>query len=512
MDNMGKLWTDKEIEFLENNYNDFSNKELSKKMDRSSSSIEKKLKRLGLKKSSRSLSMKWSDEDIKFLKDNYSNMTNKELSEKLKRSPKTILNRASKMGLYKSKSHISKVSKERITNKSEKSIQNNFKYNCKECETGFNTLDGLQTHISKLHDNINLEEYYINNIGVKGECVYCGHDSKFISFLNGYSNKCGSEECLSKSRASSSQEWHMSNYGNLEKMEEQLNKRLSSLSKGDKRRLDENPDYYKEKSHNSKEYWMKRGYTLCESINKSKEVVEYMQSISHKLRKENPEKYKHTYNTKLEYYLELGHDLEESKRLLSERQTTFSKEICIEKYGKEKGIKVWLERQEKWLEILDNKTDEEKIEINYKKMFGRLGYSKSSVELFDILKKSLNDKLVDKTYYATHNGEFIRYNPKIKSHYRLDFVNTQLRKCIEYNGDFWHCNPEKYDENHIHKITNKTASEIWEYDKIKKNFIKKEIGFDVLVIWESDYKKDKDKTIQKCLDFLLKKNKELNAV
>lgn len=38
---MRKLWIDKEIEFLENNYNDFSNTELSKKMDRSVSSIEK---------------------------------------------------------------------------------------------------------------------------------------------------------------------------------------------------------------------------------------------------------------------------------------------------------------------------------------------------------------------------------------------------------------------------------------------------------------------------------------
>jgi very-short-patch-repair endonuclease len=54
---MRKLWIDKEIEFLENNYNDFSNTELSKKMDRSVSSIEKKLKSLGLKKSSKGLSM-----------------------------------------------------------------------------------------------------------------------------------------------------------------------------------------------------------------------------------------------------------------------------------------------------------------------------------------------------------------------------------------------------------------------------------------------------------------------
>lgn len=75
--------------------------------------------------------------------------------------------------------------------------------------------------------------------------------------------------------------------------------------------------------------------------------------------------------TDLEYYLNQGLSEEEAKVALSERQATFSKEICIEKYGLEKGLKVWMKRQEKWLENLP-----------------RLNYSKISQELFiDIWKK-----------------------------------------------------------------------------------------------------------------------------
>lgn len=505
---MGRFWTDKEIEFLENNYNIFSNTELSKKMDRSLYSIEKKLKRLGLKKSSRSLSMKWSDDDINFLKENYSKITNKELSEILRRSPKTILNRASKMGLSKDKNHLSKVAKIRYE-ENKNNLNNNktediiYKHYCKLCENGFNELDHLQIHLVKKH-NFDIEKYYHSYISEVNTCLYCDNKSKFISLKKGYHKICNSEECLSKSRAYNSKEWHILNRGNLMEMEYQTHKRLNSLKIGDIKRLKDNPNYYKEKSHNSPLFWMKRGHTLCESIQKSKEVVENMQSVSHKNRKENPDKYSHTYNTKVEYYLDKGLPEEQATEVLKNRQTTFSKEICIEKYGEKKGIEVWKDRQSKWLETMDSKSIEEKININRKKLFNKSGYSKISVELFNSILNKMSDKYKERTYYATHNNEFIRYNKEIKSYYKLDFVNTELMKCIEFNGDFWHCNPKKYNENHVHKITNKPVNEIWEYDKIKEKFIKENMGFDLLIIWESEYRKDKKRTIQKCIDFLQK--------
>ena len=53
----------------------------------------------------------------------------------------------------------------------------------------------------------------------------------------------------------------------------------------------------------------------------------------------------------------------------------------------------------------------------------------------------------------------------------------------------------------IYKESGPSAEETWERDGIKTN-IAIERGFEVLVIWDSDYRNDKNKTIEKCLDFL----------
>lgn len=48
---------------------------------------------------------------------------------------------------------------------------------------------------------------------------------------------------------------------------------------------------------------------------------------------------------------------------------------------------------------------------------------------------------------------------------------------------------------------NKSAKELWNIDKIKSDWIKKR-GYDVLVIWESEYRKDSKQTIEKCIEFI----------
>lgn len=67
-----------------------------------------------------------------------------------------------------------------------------------------------------------------------------------------------------------------------------------------------------------------------------------------------------TDTTKIEYWLKkTNNDLEKAKKLLIKRQSTFSLEKCIEKYGEEKGLERWVKRQEKWLSSLNNKSQEE---------------------------------------------------------------------------------------------------------------------------------------------------------
>jgi len=60
------------------------------------------------------------------------------------------------------------------------------------------------------------------------------------------------------------------------------------------------------------------------------------------------------YTNRTDYYTSRGYSEEEAIKMVSLRQTTFSKEICIEKYGEEEGIKRWTERQLKWFNSLSN--------------------------------------------------------------------------------------------------------------------------------------------------------------
>lgn len=84
------------------------------------------------------------------------------------------------------------------------------------------------------------------------------------------------------------------------------------------------------------------------------------------------------------------------------------------------------------------------------------------------------------------------YNPT--QSYRVDskicdIYIPSLNLIIEYFGDYWHCNPKKYDANYFNKKKNKFAWELWEYDKKKVELIRN-YGYNLEVVWEKDLKDD----------------------
>jgi hypothetical protein len=199
-------------------------------------------------------------------------------------------------------------------------------------------------------------------------------------------------------------------------------------------------------------------------------------------------------NTTLEYYVNKGYSIEESKDLLKNRQSTFSLEKCISKYGDEEGYKRWMDRQEKWQKnMLENGNV-------------KCGYSKISQELFYNLLKNydIENSDMSKVYFATKNKEYF-ISLKNEGFFIYDFVDLNNKKIIEFNGDLYHANPNIYEENDYphpyYKNNGPSALETWNKDKLKID-IAKENGFDVLVVWDSEYRKDKNKVIEKCLNFL----------
>lgn len=116
------------------------------------------------------------------------------------------------------------------------------------------------------------------------------------------------------------------------------------------------------------------------------------------------------------------------------------------------------------------------------------GTSKPSQELFWLLYHKMNrpkncnfsELNNEKTIYITEKDK-ISFKNLNKYRYHIDFIIGN--KIIEYNGEYWHKNKSK---------------------EISKNKFFRKKGFYILNIMDSEYKKEPDKVIDKCIKFLSK--------
>ena len=127
-------------------------------------------------------------------------------------------------------------------------------------------------------------------------------------------------------------------------------------------------------------------------------------------------------------------------------------------------------------------------------------YSHLASNLFSNIEKHV--KIESKIYYAPKTKEFGKLNEKLRKYTYFDFVIPDLKLCIEFNGDVFHANPKIFKETDTpNPYNNLTSKEIWEHDQIKNNELIK-LGYDVLIVWESDYNNDKSVTEQNLINFI----------
>lgn len=204
------------------------------------------------------------------------------------------------------------------------------------------------------------------------------------------------------------------------------------------------------------------------------------------------------YTNRLEYWINKGFSEDEARVQLQNRQRTFSLDICIQKHGEEKGKEIWKKRQEVWQASYYDKTDEELQDMFRRKNIFTNGTSKPAHRLFKYLELS-SAKYED----GADNREAVIATVSGKR-YSVDYYLPYAKKIIEFYGDLWHGNPELYgaDEHPIYwSLHSKTAEEMWANDKMKIDDIVNS-GYQVLVVWENDFKTNQQATIQKCKDFL----------
>ena len=236
------------------------------------------------------------------------------------------------------------------------------------------------------------------------------------------------------------------------------------------------------------EYWINKGFTKDESILKVSDFQKEnnIKNIEKWKNKKHTYEYKKQKNTNVEYYLNKGYSILDSKELLIERQKTFTLEKCIIKYGLEQGTEIYNKRQKDWI----------------KKMFNEntcmaTGRSLICDKFIEKLINSINNIITNSFLYGI-NEKFI-YDKLEKKANRYDLCYD--KKIIEFNGDFWHSNPKIFEANEIHKVKKIKCSEIWSKDKRKIDSAK-EHGYDILVIWESEYINNEEEIIKKCKEFL----------
>lgn len=81
----------------------------------------------------------------------------------------------------------------------------------------------------------------------------------------------------------------------------------------------------------------------------------------------------------------------------------------------------------------------------------------------------------------------------------VDYVNHEKKIIVEFFGDFWHHNPQIYDSNHYNKLTKRTSSQVWERDARKISELKS-IGYNVEIVWESDWRNDKEGCLKRIIN------------
>lgn len=169
-----------------------------------------------------------------------------------------------------------------------------------------------------------------------------------------------------------------------------------------------------------KEYWVKKGHTEEESKFKVEcHLMNTKRAFIYKYgEKEGEKKYieykdltgKNNSKRRKEYWINKGYSDEQSILMVKESQNTFTLEKCILKYGEKEGKENYYQRQINWLNTLKNRPDYDIINKN-----------KSSKDINSIIKHHPNDYI--EKYYKLNNLTFHFLKNHVENNDYFGFLN-----------------------------------------------------------------------------------------
>lgn len=250
------------------------------------------------------------------------------------------------------------------------------------------------------------------------------------------------------------------------------------------------------------EYWKNRGYS---DKNAKIKIFDYYSKKSKTFHNERRKRNIEFLTVRqLKYWQKKGLNLKDAQEQLRKIQDKRSLEYFIEKYGKVKGEKRFNQTTEKWLNTLNNKSEEEKLDILIRKTKRSKKYSNVSVHLFDEVFKELKEKyniVLKKKYYK--ENEWYIYDKENKKIYFYDLTIKDINLIVEFNGNIFHPNKnilsKKEWNNWRNPITKQNANYHYDYDLNKKNLAVKS-NYNYLIVWENEtFEHNKNKIINKIL-------------
>ena len=111
--------------------------------------------------------------------------------------------------------------------------------------------------------------------------------------------------------------------------------------------------------------------------------------------------------------------------------------------------------------------------------------------------KELIEYLKNNTKYTIFY-DFPIYNKEGKL-YKIDIYIKELNQVIEFNGTYWHADPRFYKEDFFIKKKQKFSKQIWEEDQKRLKDLA-DMGYKVKVIWEYDYRMNKNNILTELVD------------
>lgn len=221
---------------------------------------------------------------------------------------------------------------------------------------------------------------------------------------------------------------------------------------------------------------------------------------------------------KKEYWISIGYTEEDATEMVRKYQSNNSKKRNYVDKPSWMNKKYWISKgYDDTSASVEISKRQSKISSKSKKFYGKSHTDETKLKISEKMKNHIKMSGVDE--WASHFGDFTNYRSSGEIEI-FDFVNSIYKnavanqfildynvdilvdnKIIEFFGDFWHGLPTLFNDNDIHPIIKLPIIEMRSNDAIKIKTLK-ENGYDVLIVIESEFLKDKNSTFNEIKNFL----------